>query len=232
MRYRSLGSTGIHVSPYCLGAMMFGGSWNADHDEAVRIIHRALDVGINFVDTADAYSRGESEQIVGKALKGRRDSVVLATKVNGQMGEDPHDPNMQGNSRRWIVYEVEQSLRRLGTDYIDLYQVHRPDPDTDIEETLSALTTLIRSGKVRAGLRALPLRAAAILVVHPWHRGFRAPDLRALRDGGHRLEPARGRVADRSLPTWPGDRHDKRPGCPERSPGAFRPVPPWKPAQA
>jgi aryl-alcohol dehydrogenase-like predicted oxidoreductase len=150
MRYRTLGHTGIQVSPYCLGAMMFGQWANADHDEGVRIIHRALDSGINFVDTADVYSRGESEEIVGKALKGRRDSVVLATKVHGQMGDDPHDPNQQGNSRRWIIHEVEQSLRRLGTDYIDLYQIHRPDPRTGIEETLSALSDLVRAGKVRA----------------------------------------------------------------------------------
>jgi len=147
MQYRPLGKTGIKVSPYALGAMMFGRLANADHDDAVRIIHRALDAGINFVDTADRYSAGESEEIVGKALKGRRDSVVLATKFHGPMGEDP---NRQGNSRRWIMQAVEESLRRLGTDYIDLYQVHRPAPDTDIEETLSALTDLMRAGKVRA----------------------------------------------------------------------------------
>ncbi len=150
MRYRTLGQTGIQVSPYCLGAMMFGGWANADHDEGVRIIHRAFDAGINFVDTADVYSRGESEEIVGKALKGRRDSVVLATKVHGQMGDNPSDPNQQGNSRRWIIHEVEQSLRRLGTDHNDLYQIHRPDPRTDISETLSALTDLVHAGKVRA----------------------------------------------------------------------------------
>ena len=150
MRYRTLGSTGIRVSPYCLGAMMFGGWANADQDDGVRIIRRALDAGINFVDTADVYSRGDSEEIVGKALKGRRDSVVLATKVHGQMGDDPHDPNQQGNSRRWIIHEVEQSLRRLQTDYIDLYQIHRPEPGTDIEETLSALSDLVHAGKVRA----------------------------------------------------------------------------------
>jgi aryl-alcohol dehydrogenase-like predicted oxidoreductase len=149
MRYRSLGSTGIQVSPYCLGAMMFGGWANTDHDECVRIIHRALEAGINFVDTADVYSQGESEEIVGKALKGKRESVVLATKVHGTMG-DGKDPNRQGNSRRWIIQEVENSLRRLGTDYIDLYQIHRPDPATDIEETLSALSDLIHAGKVRA----------------------------------------------------------------------------------
>ncbi len=147
MRMRTLGGTGMKVSPYCLGAMMFGEWGNTDHDDSVRIIHAALDAGINFVDTADVYSHGESEEIVGKALKGRRDDVVLATKFHGTMGDDP---NMAGNSRRWIVREVEASLRRLGTDHIDLYQVHRPDPDTDIEETLSALSDLIRSGKVRA----------------------------------------------------------------------------------
>jgi aryl-alcohol dehydrogenase (NADP+) len=146
MNYRTLGRTGIKVSPYCLGAMMFGGIANADHDECIRIIHKALDFGINFVDTADMYSNGESEEIVGKALKDRRQNIVLATKVNGAMGEDP---NQQGNSRRWITQAVEASLRRLQTDHIDLYQIHRPSPDTDIEETLSVLTDLIREGKVR-----------------------------------------------------------------------------------
>jgi aryl-alcohol dehydrogenase-like predicted oxidoreductase len=147
MRYLPLGSTGMQVSNLCLGAMMFGGRGNPDHDDAVRIIHSALDRGINFIDTADVYSRGESEEIVGKALKGRRDDVVLATKVHGAMGDDP---NQQGNSRRWIRREIEASLRRLGTDHVDLYQIHRPSPETDIEETLSVLTDLIREGKVRA----------------------------------------------------------------------------------
>jgi aryl-alcohol dehydrogenase-like predicted oxidoreductase len=147
MQYRTLGGTGIKVSAYALGAMMFGAVGNPDHEDSIRIIHKALDAGVNFIDTADRYSAGESEEIVGEALAGRRDSVVLATKVNGPMG---HDPNQQGNSRRWIMAEVESSLRRLRTDYIDLYQVHRPDPDTDIEETLSALSDLVRSGKVRA----------------------------------------------------------------------------------
>lgn len=147
MQYRTLGRTGIRVSPYALGAMMFGAMGNPDHDETIRIIHRALDAGINLVDTADAYSRGESEEIVGKALKGRRDDVVLATKLSLPMGDDP---NRRGNSRRWIMTAVEDSLRRLDTDHIDLYQVHRPDPDTDIEETLSALSDLVHSGKVRA----------------------------------------------------------------------------------
>jgi aryl-alcohol dehydrogenase-like predicted oxidoreductase len=146
VEYRPLGRTGVHVSPLCLGAMMFGAWGNPDHDDSVRIIHRALDAGINFVDTADVYSRGESEEIVGKALKGRRDGVVLATKVHGAMGDDP---NERGNSRRWIVSECEASLRRLGTDWIDLYQVHRWDSGTDHEETLGALTDLVRAGKVR-----------------------------------------------------------------------------------
>ncbi|MGQ0832018.1 MAG: aldo/keto reductase [Microthrixaceae bacterium] len=146
MRYRSLGSTGVKVSPLCLGAMMFGAMGNRDHDECVRIIHAALDAGLNFIDTADVYSAGESETIVGKALAGRRDDVVLATKFHGGMGTDP---NHQGNSRRWIITEVENSLRRLGTDHIDLYQVHRPEPGTDIDDTLSALSDLVHQGKVR-----------------------------------------------------------------------------------
>jgi aryl-alcohol dehydrogenase-like predicted oxidoreductase len=148
MEQRTLGSTGMSVSPLCLGAMMFGEWGNPDHDESIRIIHRALDAGINFIDTADVYSRGESEEIVGKALAGgRRDDVVLATKVHGTMGDDP---NQRGNSRRWIVKEVESSLTRLNTDWIDLYQIHRPEPDTDIDETLGALSDLIHAGKVRA----------------------------------------------------------------------------------
>src|SRR5689334_15054534 len=147
MRMRTLGGTGIKVSPYCLGAMMFGAWGNPDHEDSIRIIHAALDGGINFVDTADVYSAGESEEIVGKALRGRRDEVVLATKAHSAMGKDP---NMSGNSRRWIVREVENSLRRLQTDYIDLYQMHRPDPETDIDETLSALSDLVHAGKVRA----------------------------------------------------------------------------------
>jgi aryl-alcohol dehydrogenase-like predicted oxidoreductase len=147
MEHRKLGRTGVSVSPLCLGAMMFGAWGNPDHDESIRVIHHALDAGINFVDTADVYARGESEEIVGKALKGRRDSVVLATKVHGAMHDT--DPNMSGNSRRWIVQEVEASLRRLQTDWIDLYQIHRWDPKTDHEETLGALTDLQRAGKIR-----------------------------------------------------------------------------------
>jgi aryl-alcohol dehydrogenase-like predicted oxidoreductase len=147
MEQRELGRTGVSVSPLCLGAMMFGAWGNTDHDESIRIIHRALDAGINFVDTADVYARGESEEIVGKALKGRRDSVVLATKVHGVMHDT--DPNLRGNSRRWIVRAVEDSLRRLQTDWIDLYQIHRWDPWTAHEETLGALTDLQRAGKIR-----------------------------------------------------------------------------------
>src|SRR3981081_3432656 len=145
--YRELGATGVKVSPLCLGAMMFGAWGNTDHEDSARIIHRALDAGINFIDTADVYSRGESEEIVGKALAGgRRDAVVLGTKVHGKMGEDP---NEYGNSRRWIMREVENSLRRLKTDWIDLYQIHRPEPDTDVDETLGALSDLVAAGKVR-----------------------------------------------------------------------------------
>ncbi|WP_442737952.1 aldo/keto reductase [Streptomyces pseudogriseolus] len=147
MQYRTLGRTGIKVSPYALGAMMFGALGNPDHDDCTKIINTALDAGINFIDTADVYAQGESEEILGKALKGRRDNVVLATKAHGPMGEDP---NQQGNSRRWITKAVEDSLRRLDTDYIDLYQMHRPDPSTDVEETLSVLTDLMRAGKIRA----------------------------------------------------------------------------------
>jgi aryl-alcohol dehydrogenase-like predicted oxidoreductase len=146
MEYRPLGRTGVQVSKLCLGTMMFGAWGNTDHDDSIRIIQAALDGGINFVDSADVYSAGESEEIVGKALKGRRDDVVLATKFWGRMGDDP---NRRGVSRRWIIAEVENSLRRLGTDWIDLYQMHRPDPQTDIDETLGALTDLVRQGKVR-----------------------------------------------------------------------------------
>jgi len=146
MEHRPLGRTGMQVSPLCLGAMMFGAWGNTDHEDSVRIIHRALDAGINFIDTADVYSRGESEEIVAKALIGRRDDVVLATKVHGVMGDDV---NMRGNSRRWITRACEDSLRRLGTDWIDLYQIHRPEPDTDVDETLGALSDLVRQGKVR-----------------------------------------------------------------------------------
>jgi aryl-alcohol dehydrogenase-like predicted oxidoreductase len=146
MEYRALGTTGVRVSTHCLGAMMFGSWGNTDVDACVRMVHEALDAGINFVDTADVYSAGESEQIVAKALEERRDEVVLATKVHGRMGPGQND---EGNSRLWITREVESSLRRLGTDHIDLYQIHRPEPETAIEETLGALTDLQREGKIR-----------------------------------------------------------------------------------
>src|SRR5215831_9744218 len=170
MEYRTLGGTGLKVSTHCLGTMMFGEWGNKDVDDCVGTIRAAIDGGINFVDTADVYSAGESEEIVGKALRGRRDDVVLATKAHFPMGADV---NMRGNSRRWLVREVENSLRRLQTDYIDLYQMHRPDPDTDIDETLSALSDLVRSGKVRAiGSSTFP---AELIVEAQWvaeRRGY------------------------------------------------------------
>ena len=159
----TLGRTGIKVSPLGLGTMVLGAWGNTDHAECGRIIHRAIDAGINLVDTADVYAAGESEEIVGGALRGRRDDVVLATKFHGSMGDDP---NRQGNSRRWINRAVEASLRRLGTDRIDLYQVHRPDPETAIEETVDALTDLVRAGKILAwGTSTFP---AADLVEAHW----------------------------------------------------------------
>jgi aryl-alcohol dehydrogenase-like predicted oxidoreductase len=153
MQQRSLGRTGMHVSPLCLGTMMFGAWGEPDHTKAIAVIHAALDAGITFVDTADMYSQGECEEIVGKALADRRDEVILATKFHHPMDDPdgrPGGPNRRGNSRRWIVRAVEDSLRRLRTDWIDLYQVHRPDPGTEIEETLSALTDLRQQGKIRA----------------------------------------------------------------------------------
>jgi aryl-alcohol dehydrogenase-like predicted oxidoreductase len=150
MAYRTLGRTGVEVSPLCLGAMMFGAWGNTDHEDCNRIIQRALDEGINFIDTADVYSAGESEEIVGNFLAQAgpetRQHVVLATKFHGQMGDGP---NRQGNSRRWVIAECEASLRRLKTDYIDLYQIHRPSPETDIDETLAALSDLVHAGKIR-----------------------------------------------------------------------------------
>ncbi|GAA2050421.1 aldo/keto reductase [Catenulispora yoronensis] len=143
---RPFGRTGVKVSALALGTMMFGPRGNPDHEDSVRIIHRALDAGINLIDTADVYSQGESETIVGKALAGRRDDVFLATKFHGRMGEDV---NRFGNSRRWILKAVEESLTRLRTDHIDLYQVHRPEDDTDVDETLGALSDLVHQGKIR-----------------------------------------------------------------------------------
>ena len=147
MDLRALGRTGVQVSPLCLGTMMFGPWGNDDRAASTRIIHQALDAGINFVDTADVYSGGVSEEIVGEALQGRRDAVFLATKFFMPMDQD--DPNSGGGSRRWIIREVENSLRRLGTDYIDLYQVHRPSAHIDLDETLGALSDLVHQGKVR-----------------------------------------------------------------------------------
>ena len=167
MEYRNLGGTGLKVSPLCLGTMMFGAWGNADHDDGIRIIHRALDAGINFVDTANVYSAGESEEIVGKALAGRRDGVVLATKVWGPMGDGPND---RGLSRKAIQQQVEKSLRRLGTDVIDLYQIHRPDPGTPIEETLATLSDLVRQGKVRY----LGLSSNHYAGEGPWEKKFAA----------------------------------------------------------
>ena len=213
MEYRPLGRTGVHVSKLCLGTMMFGAWGNTDHDDSIRIIHRALDAGINFVDTADVYSAGESEEIVGKALKGRRDDVVLATKFCVPMGEDP---NQRGGSRRWIITEVENSLRRLGTDWIDLYQVHRPDPrhrhrrdprradrprpagQGPLHRLLLILGRRDRRGAMggaRAAPRALPHRAAAVLAPRPRHRARRAPHRPTARHGHPHLQPARRRLA-------------------------------------
>jgi aryl-alcohol dehydrogenase-like predicted oxidoreductase len=161
MKYRTLGRTGIKVSPYGLGTLMFAGVMGNDPDYSVKIIHKALDAGINLVDTADRYA--DAEDIVGRALKGRRDQVVLATKAGLPMSEDP---NRRGGSRRWITTAVENSLRRLGTDHIDIYQLQRPDPDTDVEETLSVLTDLVRAGKVRAiGSSTTP---ASLIVQAQW----------------------------------------------------------------
>jgi aryl-alcohol dehydrogenase-like predicted oxidoreductase len=169
VEYRVLGRTGVRVSSLCLGSVAFGRVGEPDHEKSMHIIHAALDAGINFVDTADMYSGGESEIIVGKALRGRRDEVVLATKASSPMGPDP---NRQGGSRRWLMQACEDSLRRLGTDRIDVYQVHRPDPDTDLDETLGALSDLIHQGKVLyTGTSTFP---ASMIAGAQWiaeHRG-------------------------------------------------------------
>jgi aryl-alcohol dehydrogenase-like predicted oxidoreductase len=164
MEHRYLGRTGVQVSKLCLGAMMLG-PWGTEGDEAVRIVHAALDAGIDFIDTADVYSAGGSEEVVGRALEGRRDDVVLATKLVFPLGDDTR-PNRRGGSRRWIVQAVEDSLRRLRTDWIDLYQVHRPTPEADLEETLGALTDLVHQGKIRAfGHSTYP---ASLIVEAQW----------------------------------------------------------------
>lgn len=173
MQYRTLGRTGMRVSAYALGAMMFGRVGNPDHEDSIQIIRKALDAGINFIDTADAYSHGESEEIVGKAIAGRRDQIVLATKFGLPMSEDP---NERGASRRWINRAIDGSLRRLSTDYIDLYQLHVADPATPLEETIAALSDLVRAGKIRAfGTSKLP---ATELVEAQWiaeRRALEAP---------------------------------------------------------
>ena len=247
MDRRLLGRTGVSVSPLCLGAMMFGSWGNTDQADSVRIIHAALDAGINFIDTADIYSAGESEEIVGKAIAGRRDDVVLATKFHATMGKDP---NERGNSRRWIMREVENSLRRLGTDWIDLYQAHRPEAETDIEETLSALSDLVHQGKVRyIGSSTFP---ASAVVEAQWvarERGLQrfvceqppysllvrgveerpAADRPAPRHGRDPLEPARGRMAVGRLAqgSGPAELH------PRPAPaGALRPLLGGQPEQA
>ena len=245
MDHRTLGRTGVHVSPLCLGAMMFGAWGEPDHDASIRIIHRALDAGINFIDTADVYSRGESEEIVGKALAGgRRDDVVLATKFHGTMGDDP---NQAGNSRRWIIREVEASLRRLQTDWIDLYQVHRWDPWTDHDETLGALTDLVAQGKIRyIGSSTYP---AAQIVKAQWvarerglerfvceqppysilARGIEAdvlPDVPGARHGRDPLEPAGRRLAVGALAQGREDLTSRRAAM---LPAALRPLDPGQP---
>jgi aryl-alcohol dehydrogenase-like predicted oxidoreductase len=218
MDYRPLGRTGISVSQMCLGAMMFGAFGNSDHDDAVKVIHKALDAGINFIDTADGYSAGESEEILGEALaSGRRESVVLAVKFGVPFGDS--DPNHRGASRRWITEAVEGSLRRLQTDWIDLYQVGVPDRNTDIDETLGALSDLVHAGKIRSfGASKVP---ASEIVEAQWtadrrgHGRFRteqppyslltrASDLPAPRNGRHGLQPAGRGLAVGQVPQGPG----------------------------
>ena len=163
MRFRLLGDTGVQVSRFGLGTMVLGVWGNRDLAECGRIIHRALDAGINLIDTADVYGAGENEVIVGRAIAGRRDDVVLATKFHGAMGDDV---NRRGNSRRWVMRAIDESLRRLGVDHVDLYQIHRPDPATPIDETVGALDDLVRSGKIRYwGTSTFP---AAELVEARW----------------------------------------------------------------
>ena len=238
MEYRPLGRTGVSVSQLCLGAMMFGAFGNPDHHDAITIIHRALDAGINVIDTADGYSAGESEEILGHALAGgRREGVVLAVKFGPPFGSDR---NHRGASRRWITEGVEGSLRRLQTDWIDLYQVGVPDPDTDIDETLGALTDLVRAGKIRyfgaskvpasgivearwaatARPRAVSHRAAAVLHAHQGDRVRRAADLPAPRPRRPGLQPAGRRLAVGQIPQGPGGQRARlrRPDAPSARP--------------
>ncbi len=150
MKLKKMGNTGLFVSEFCLGTMTFGknqwGLGGLSEKEAASIVNQAIDAGINFFDTADIYSFGESEEILGKILEGRRHKFIIATKVRGKMSDEPNDV---GLSRHHILTSIDRSLKRLRTDYIDLYQVHSPDPFTPIEETLRALDDLVRSGKVR-----------------------------------------------------------------------------------
>jgi Aldo/keto reductase family len=247
MQQRRLGSTGVWVSELCLGTMMFGEWGTNDHDQSIRIIHRALDAGITFAGTADVYSAGESEVIVGKALAGRRDDIVLATKAFMPMSDNL---NHRGSSRRWIIREVEDSLRRLGTDWIDLYQIHRWDPQTGRDETLGALSDLVHQGKIRyfghstfppghrrgpvdraaPQPRALRHRAADLLDPHPRHRERRPPHLPALRHGRAVLQPPGRRVAFGPLP--PGRHPGTHIGRPPEPGQPVRPRPAREPAQA
>ena len=256
MEYRTLGSTGVRVSTHCLGTMMFGPWGNDDAEDCARIVRRAIDGGINFVDTADMYSAGRSEEIVGLALKGSiRDDVVLATKFHNPMGLGQ---NQRGNSRLWIMRAVEDSLRRLGTDHIDLYQVHRPEGETAIEETLSALTDLQRRGEdpilrlvdvpgMAAGRGAVggrtarvvgvPHGAAAVLDLRAPHRARRAPGRAGARDGRAGVEPARSRLAHRAVPPGQLRRLTGRAGHPREGPravlrGAVRRLTARDPAEA
>ncbi len=218
MEYRLLGRTGVSVSPLCLGAMMFGPWGNDDRADAIRVIHRALDAGINFVDTADVYSGGVSEEIVGAALQGRRDDVVLATKFFMPMDDRP---NHGGGSRRWIIQEVEASLRRLKTDYIDLYQVHRPSPTTDVEETLGALTDLVRHVDAPPNLARTAASTAAAGSCPPASR--RHPERVSRRHGRVRMRGLDRRRPARSSPgpcLRPSGLHQRRrPSGPVPHPG-------------
>ena len=250
MRMRTLGGTGIKVSPYCLGAMMFGAWGNPDHEDGIRIIHARSTAGINFVDTADVYSAGESEEIVGKALQGppRRGGARHQVPRPDGRGPEPAAATRAAGSCR----EVENSLRRLGTDYIDLYQMHRPDPDTDIDETLggadrpgargqgprrSARSTFPAEQIVEAqwvaerrGLERFRMRAAAVLDPRPRHRGAVLPACERYGMGVIVWSPLDGGLAHRPVPRGrrgPPTGHARRAAA-----AALRPVAAREPAQA
>jgi len=225
MEYRALGRTGISVSHLTLGAMMFGAMGNQDHEECVRIVHRALEAGITSINTADGYSAGQSEEIVGEALTGgRRDEVVLSVKTGVKLDGNP---NHGGGSRRWFTQAVEGSLRRLGTDYIDVYELGAPDPQTDLDETLGALTDLVAAGKVRSfGTSKMPpslIAEARSLAERRGHGVFRTeeapysilnrvveydllPVCQRARRRRARLRRPRRRVALRAVPQRPAGR--------------------------